>query len=243
MLNVTNSSTIITSSYSKGLTWDLYLRISIASFGIIANLINMSVFLNRKLNDITYKYTLANSITNVVYLGVSLCGVFIYYCNKCPSSQAHLSAVLSIIFTFYLLDCLKFLHILLEIVISIRIYLILINKPQKMSSYKRVLILLVILSFVFFAQELFSFDIERRTNQNGDEVFVTKLSSFGVSTVGDCFFLVQFGVRILFAVFVLSAINILNVIEFRKRFRKGKYFKKYVPNNTTTNIPNNLEGN
>ena len=223
-MNENNSTPriILTNEYLS-LSWDQYIRIAIAFFGILVNVINIIIFLSPKLKDITYVYMLANSITNVLYLALSLSGVFFYYCSNCPSSQSYLSALLSIILTFYVLDCLKLLHTILQVIISIRIYLTLLNKKHKADSYKKILIISVVLSLVFFAQEPFSFKIDTGVNQKGDIVYFTNLSSFGDSTAGDCFFLIQFGIRILLAVFVLTAINILNVIEFRKRFKNGMF--------------------
>lgn len=201
----------------SGLTWDLIVRIVFAFFGILANLVNLAVFLSPKLQDITYKYMLINTVFNLIYLVLSLCSVFYYYCSTCASSQTYAAAVFSLLLTFYLLDCLKLLHVLIQITISMRIYFILINKNTTIisTSYKLVTFIIICISLVFFLQEPFSFYI---ANFNNTGSYYIDTNSFGNSITGKALILAQFAIRILLAVFVLSGINALNVIEFKKRY-------------------------
>ena len=226
-MNATNSTTYdtnyIASSYS-GLTWDLWLRVFVAFFGILANLLNIAVLMNRKLKDITYKYMLVNAFANVIYLSLSLSSVFYYYCTICPSSQTYLAGIFSISLTFYVFDSLKLLHVLLEIAISTRIYLILVNNSWfNRISYKLVMFALVLISLVFFLQEPFSYEIvDMGRSLNGMEIYEVNANRFGSSVIGLTMVLVQFSVRIFLAVFVLSFVNVLNVVEFRKRYLDGR---------------------
>lgn len=227
--NQTSSSEIGTlpSSYSN-LTWDLYLRIVVAFLGILANVLNVFVFLDARLKDIAYKYMLADSICNIIYLGLSLSSVFFYYCSGCPSSQTYLAAILSIAITNYLLDCLKLMHVLLEVIMSFRIYFILVNKSFERVSYKLVLIMLSTISLGFFVQEPFSFEIFDMGNLNGIELYSIKANRFGSSTIEDVLVLFQFGTRVFLAVIVLSIVNVFNVVEFKKRFGKNRSYNRRV---------------
>ena len=218
----------ILSSYS-GLTWDLYTRMVFAILCILTNIINICVFLNPKLKDITYKYMLINSITNVIYMALSCSSVLFYYCNECPSSQTYLSALFSIIFTFYIFDCLKLFHIIIQIIISMRIYLILLNNTHKANSYKRILTISATLTMAFFIQEPFSFEIFTRRNQFDSIVFHIRANEFGKSVLGRSLVIAQFSTRIFLAVFVLGFINILSVIEFRKRFNHRNHHHQIFP--------------
>lgn len=231
-MNKTNSSspelTFILSTYSDGLTWDLYFRMVAAFFGLIANIINVCVFLNTQLADTTYKYMLANAITNLIYLLLSLISVFVYYCTECPSSQTYFTAYLGNALANYTLDSLKLMHVLLQIAISLRILGILLNRPiVKGISYKFVLVLTIIISVVYFLQEPFSYEIYAVQNQYDEIVYTTRFNQFGNSDLSKYLVLAQFVVRIFLAVFVLSFINTLNLIEFYKRLQnKRSLFKK-----------------
>lgn len=230
-MNETNSSspevTFILSTYS-GLTWDLHVRMVTAFFGFIANIINVCVFLNTQLADTTYKYMLANAITNLIYLLFSLVSVFVYYCTECPSSQTYFTAYLGIALANYTLDSLKLMHVLLQITISLRILGILLNRPiVKGISDKFVLVLLTIISVVYFLQEPFSYEIYAVKNQYDEIVYTTRFNQLGNSDLSKYIVLAQFVVRIFLAVFVLSFINTLNLIEFYKRLQnKRSLFKR-----------------
>lgn len=226
-MNQTNSSdNIFVTDNMSSLTWDLYIRMVVAIFGILANIINVFVFLNSELKHITYKYMLANAINNIVYLSLSFASVLFYYCLRCPSSHTYVAAIMSIAFAYYFLDCLKLMHVLLQITISLRILFILLNKSLiRRTSYPFVLVLLTIVSMVFFVQEPFSVEIYTRVNQNGRVIYSTRNNRFGNSDVSKYLVLVQFAIRVLFAVVVLSFINILNVFEFKKRMHgKNRLF-------------------
>lgn len=200
-----------------GLTWSQHLRLIFAGLGIITNLVNILVFFSSKLQDITYKYMLATSANNFLFLCTHFAIVFLNLCDNCPSSSSYMSGVLTIALGYYLQNCLAVLRMLLEITISIRIYLILQNKTFDRISYRLVLLILTATALVFYIQQPFSY-IVVASNKAGTS-YSTKPNNFGDSSFAKWLIVGQFSVRIILTLFVLSAINIITVFEFRKRFR------------------------
>lgn len=217
--NNTISSTILNtpSSYSY-LAWDLIIKLVVLAIGILTNMVNISVFLNSKLKDIGYKYMLANSSTNLTYLAISFAGVFTYNCAYCPSSQTYTAGIFSIYFIFYVSSCLALFRILVEIAISVRIYLILINRNFDRLNYKQILLTLFLISMVYYFQQPFIYDIiELNSWRNAQIVYSIRVNQLGNSSLFKNSVLVQFSVRIFLAVILLTTINILTVIAFHRK--------------------------
>lgn len=217
--NNTISSTILNfpSSYSY-LAWDLILRLIVLAIGILTNIVNISVFLNSKLKDISYKYMLVNSSTNLAYLAISLAGVFTYNCTYCPSSQTYPAGIFSIYFIFYVSSCLAIFRILVEIAISVRTFLILINRNFNRLNYKQILLTLFIISMAYYFQQPFIYDVIDIW-RNGQLFYSIRVNQLGNSSFFKNLVLVQFSVRIFLAVIVLTVINILNVIAFHRKLK------------------------
>lgn len=217
-LIIDNSSNINNSPSSYGnLTWSLYLRLVFAALGILANLVNIIVFMNSRLQDVAYKYMLATSATNFVFLSIHFAIVFLNSCIHCPSSESYTAAILSILLGFYLQNCMAVLRLFFEIMISLRIYFILLNKSFERVSYKIILLLLAILSLVYYIQQPFSYTIAYSKKWDNTISYSVKATSFGNSAAAKWLMVSQFSVRIFLTMIVLCLINILSVIEFRRR--------------------------
>lgn len=228
---IANNNTIpmsnVPSSFSY-LAWHLIFKLAVLAIGIITKLVNIFVFLNPKLKDITYKYMLVNSITNLIYLVISFAGVFTYNCTYCPSSQTYPAVIFSIYLIFYVSSCLAIFRILVETAISVRTYLILINRNFNRLNYKQILLTLFIISMVYYFRQPFIYYII----ESNDQLVYASVNQFGNSSFFKSLVLVQFILRIFLAVILLTTINILNVIVFNRRLKSRLLMTKRKQLNT-----------
>lgn len=211
-----NESLCSTSDSNSSLTWNLYIQLVAACFSIIANILSVGILLDSRLKDTIYKYMLANSITNIIYLSISLPAIFFFFCFECPPSHTYLGAIFSIWLVSFFFNSLKLMHVLIEIAIGMHIYLMLINKRLDMVSYKLVLFVLVVISLAVFIPLPLSYQIVQQC-----DIYLIQYNVFGYSLAGFIIVVTQFGIRAICAVVILGIVNILNLIEFRKRFKIG----------------------
>lgn len=239
-MNQTNNTTDY-KNYPSLFTWTSHLRAILCTFGILTNILNMTVFLNTKLKDPSYKYMLAKSISNVVYLTIAFSVLFFVYCSDCSSSRSYMAAFYSIGSYLFLASSLQLFRVSIEVFLSLQIYLTLANRNRSLSnnnnklSRKSILAMLFILSLLVYSQQYFAYVIvESHDPDDGLVVYRVKLSEFGRSTVGKTLAITATSLRLFLAIIVLTILNILNVIEFRKRFanRKvgGMFRMKITPN-------------
>lgn len=218
-MNQTNSSSI---SKFSGLTWPLYARLVVACCGIVTNAINIWVFLNPKLKDLSYNYMLISSVTNFFYLCISLMTVFFTFCINCQSSTAYLSTIYSIGFTFYFSSSLAFFRITIEVVLSLNTYCTLTNRNWlNKIPYKRIVFVLFAFALLIYGQQRFSYSIVQIKGPTG-YAYSTQNSVFGDSDIGKFWAIGQSCVRLILAVFVITTLNVLNAIEFRKSSSQKK---------------------
>jgi hypothetical protein len=217
-MNETNSTS--SNSSAMGLKWNLGFRLAVLSFGLVTNTINVLAFLSPKLKDTCYKYMLATTLNNLIYLIINVMGILFYYCLNCSSSQTYFAAIYSITASLYLSDCTSVMRILLDVTISLRTYFILINKNLEWLSYKLVLVILMCISLLYYAQIPFSY-----SPSTVDFVtYSVQSTSFGSSTLNRWLIIGQYIVRMALAVVVLSIVNVLNLIQFRRRYQKRGIF-------------------
>ena len=60
--------------------------------GVLFNLLNSFVFMNSQMKDISFKYMLAISISDVIYLACNAY-VFVTYCNDCLINKTYLTQI------------------------------------------------------------------------------------------------------------------------------------------------------
>lgn len=197
--------------------WSLYLRLIFAGLGIFSNLVNVLVFMNSRLQDVAYKYMMATSGVNFLFLSIHFVIVMLNLCIDCKSGTTYASALVSILLGYYLQNCLAVMRLFLEIMISLRIYFILLNKTFERVSYKIIILLLMVVSLVYYIQQPFSYMICQKKLADNSIAYGVQTTSFGNSALAKWLIVGQFSVRILLTMVVLSVINILSVIEFRGR--------------------------
>jgi len=189
----------------------------VSIFSIISNLFNIFVFLHPKMKDISFKYMLALSCSNLLYVSVGLYGS-ILYCETCSISKTYGTQLFKIIIEYFLASCFGLFSILIEIVISIHRYYVLENKhnSNKFLAFKYVVPVLFATTVFIYMPVLFSYEVVPIENEN---YFMKQKTQFGKSFVGKSIPIVQSIIRIILSSIVLLVLNIGNLIQFRKRFQ------------------------
>lgn len=204
-------------SLEYGFAWQDYVSMVITSFGIVTNIVNIFVFMSSQLKDLTYKYMLAKSIINCVYLLLSFLNVFFIYCSYCPVTFSYLSNLYAIWISFYIIGCLGIARILIEIALSLRIMFILKNRTWLNGvSHQIIIVGIVVFSLGFFAYKPFGFLIQYIPEFN---IYYLVYTNFGQSRTNSLLSIIQQTFRIILGVGVVTIINIINLVRFRKRFK------------------------
>lgn len=198
----------------------------ICVFGVIANILNIAVFLNPKMKDPTFKYMLAISISNFFYAAL-LCYGFIIYCDECELNKSYGTQVFKIIANNYVSSSLAIFSNLVEIYLSMQRYFILTNKNSLQNiSYKLVLLIIFLISSLYYINVLFCYDIIKYEFVYQDRVLVTSystaLSDYSRSDFGKIITVAFVMFRIILSTVVLLTINIINLYHFRKRFKQKR---------------------
>ena len=228
-MNSSNSTSIGSgSSDSSSITWDLYVITCLCTFGVIANLINIAVFLNPKLKDQTYRYMMMNSISELLYLffnGLSI----VFLCG--PSCDANYNSLLGQIFSIYLFGflpgALVIFNILIEIYLSFQRLMILSNR----SFLKKVPVLLVLfvlftISFIYNIPNLISQRIAAvPTSAPGVYTYMAMTTDFGYSNLASVLKQIMKYLRIFLTLGVLLVLNILTAYKSRQHFMKKSQMK------------------
>ena len=94
--------------------WGYLLLPAICIFGFLNNLINIIVFLNSKMKDISFKYLLAISISDLLYL-FSLSYLFISQCVDCPLHNTYFTHLYDFILFHYFAPSLAIFCIFTEL--------------------------------------------------------------------------------------------------------------------------------
>lgn len=227
-LSALNSSEPLNQYGFAGFTWQTYCSLVICLFGVLTNLINISVFSNSKLKDPSYSYLLAKSLIDFIYLSLAFVNQIVNYCFECAWSQTYWANLYGLAIGVYLMPCLVIFRLLIENIVSVYIYLILSNRVRLINrvSYKLAIFLSFTFSVLFYAQRPFSVYIA----SNDDHlVYFYKYTDFGLSRAYRVISIIQSLVRISLAVILLTIVNILNSIRFNKRFKSGVIRAVFIP--------------
>jgi hypothetical protein len=209
--------------------WGYLVLPSLAIFGFLTNLINIIVLLNPKMKDISFKYLLAISISDLSYL--FLCSyAFVYICPDCPLGNTYFTQIAVIYSSNYLTSVLAIFNIFLAIYLSLIRYSILKNKKyfQSLNIYL-VIASLFFISLIYYSPVLFFSKIipiiQQNINnnitviENNDYIeYKVIKTSVGASLYGKVTPIILSVIRLILAILIETSINIMNVIEFRKRY-------------------------
>ena len=190
-------------------------------FGAISNAICVAVFLSPKLKDVSFKYMLAHSISDLIYMGSLTFQFLINY--PLDNIRLHLAVHLYniILYTFFT-SILAIFSILVEIWISFQRYFM-IKKIKYFAniSYTKGISTLTFISFVYyflsaFIYKIVSIDVYDYSTKTNKTFFILEKTYFAQSAAGKILFIFLEILRIFFNSILLSIINVLFMVEFKK---------------------------
>ncbi len=203
-----------------------YLSISrtvLCLFSTITNGICIAVFLSPKLKDVSFKYMLAQSISDFIYsFSLSFQILYFFPIDKVRFSLA--SQLYSIAIFSIVTSALAIFYILIAIWISLQRYLLFKNKKLLENiSYRKIISFLLLLSFFYYFPAIFQnriVIINNNSTQSNDTFFSTEETDFAKSSMGKILYIFLEGLRIFLNSMLLPFINVLTMIESKKRLRK-----------------------
>ncbi len=202
--------------------WSLLIQPFICTVGVIANGLNIAVFLNPKMKDVTFKYMLAISISDCIYLGL-LSYVSFLSCSDCLFTKNYATAFYAIFIDDYLTSCLGIFALFIDITLSVQRFFILKNKYfcQKLS-YKLTISILLLIALLYYLPVTFFKNIVEIENTNSTNCteYAAVLNKLGQTSFGNLTPVVITSFRIFLGTVVLTSINLVNAYEFKKRMEK-----------------------
>lgn len=218
MNNTTISSFQESLSVFSGLSWQGILRVAINSFGIVTNGFNLIVFANRKLKSPCYQLMLVKSISSLLYNIFGVVSEFVSYCSNCQLKMFYLSTLYTYSISSYFTTCLAMFRISIEIALSIHTFCLLKNKCWTRIRWT----ILICASLAIFNCGLQSIRLwaNRIVPLSGSmKLFLVIPTSVALSNSYRIFICVHLSLRVFLAVVLLTTLNIMNMIEFKKRFK------------------------
>ena len=197
-------------------------------FSVTTNLLSIFVFLHSKMKDPTFKYMLLISISNCLYAGL-LSYSYVVYCNECSLNKSYVTLVFKIFIEYFFTSCLAMFSIFVEIVISIHRYFVLKNNNRFASHapLRWIVPIFFLISVALYFPVIFTYEIKLNEikNHSGSTTYMKVKTDFGQTALGKWMPIMQSLLRIFLSTIVLSLVNIVNIIEFRKRFKKKLQLK------------------
>lgn len=183
-------------------------------FGSIANIVNISVFLNKNLKDSVYKYMLAISFIDFVYITLIGCEIAYRCGSSCDYRFNYYSIQLyELIIVDYFTSCLALTNILVELYLSVdRLFLLSNSKFLHKKPVKLIIPIFLIISLCFYMPTLFLKKIIKISGK-----YYTTFTNFGKSKMGKLVPGILSGVRLFLAIIFLSFINTITFVKFRNR--------------------------
>ena len=150
----------------------------------------------------------------------------VLFCEDCSLNKTYGSQLYRIFIYYYLTSSLAIFSHFCEVFVSLHRYFILKNiKYLEIISFKFIIIILVFLSLVIYLPELFSYKIQLVETYLNETILIdleykTIDTSFGISKFCNILLTVISLFRIFISTILLSLINIGNVYQFNKRYKK-----------------------
>ncbi len=96
----------MTYSFDWATRWGYLIIPAICIFGFLTNLTNIAVLLNPKMKDISFKYILATSISDLIYYDLILESYsFFVLCTDCPLHNTYFTQFYDFIVFHYIIPC------------------------------------------------------------------------------------------------------------------------------------------
>lgn len=215
-MNQTNSTDQTT--YYDGIIfdWTNYVRMSLSFFGVVTNSINIWVFMGSGLKEASYRFMLAKSVANLLYLAIALVNEMLINCVNCLFIMNYGIALYTIVISSFLLNSLSFFRTMIDLLIVIHVFCILANKDWTTKlAYRWIILIMIAVTSAYNLFKPFFFWIYQVPNSSQVFVYVTP---FGVSQVSRILMVTQSFIKIVLTSFVYPLINIKNIFLFRQRY-------------------------
>jgi hypothetical protein len=226
-----------------------YVFFFVSLFGSILQLTNIIILCSIKWTCSSYKYMLANSINNFLYLigsvifNIAWCG---FTCDYMTEDFIYI--IYKYVIVDYLTSCMAIFNILIQIYLTIqRLFLVLNRKFTYQLNTIYVFAILIFISLLFYSPMLFIQQVNITegsnfsNNTNKTISYSIVPSDLGKTIFGKTMLVVMPVLRIGLATIVLPVLNIIKLIFFRKYFqRKHMVLKSDISNIQTGKIFQNL---
>jgi hypothetical protein len=228
-------STMASSIPLSGFTWPTLSRAIVTSFSALTSFMNIAVFVHPKLKDVSYKYMLIISLSNFIYSLFQLAGTIFTTCLTCATANTYLTAFFNIYFGLFSSSFLALFRITVQCTVAFNTYCILTNRNWlSRISYKLILPILFIISAALYTFQPIGITIGSFVSINGNTQYIPLPNSFFLSDFYSNMLIALNVLRLALIVFVVTTLNVLNVIEFRKRY-KTRIFAISKTNNNNAN--------
>ena len=218
----------------SGYEWSSYVKLSIHIFGVLTNLVNISVFLNAKLRDTSYRLMMCKSIANLIYLSISIESEILNACYNCSFSYDYFTNFNMIVVAIFGLSSLAVFRILIDLALSVYTLCILVNRPWPgKHTYLFVLLCLLVFSLLYNSHKLFMFTVIQLTYKPGYYFFA--YTDFGRSELNQILLVGLTFVRIFISIVCVTAVNLVNVLKFNKRFKSRVFNVKTLQTSNSNN--------
>ena len=166
LMNLSSISLSNTTTASENIffmPWILEMVPIICILGVITNLTNIIVFLNPLLHDRTFKYMLANSISDLIYLSFFITDFYFLgeFCTKeCPITGTFAAQMFFFLVDDYFSSVCAFFCLLVDIVLSLERLFLVKNKPYLTQISQAIVIpvcIVISLGKFFSSWQIFTF--------------------------------------------------------------------------------------
>lgn len=197
-------------------------------FGTCTNTINIFVFLNKKLKDPSYKYTLSLAVINYLHLWSGVFRMFIGCGPLCANYRATIYGQIYLLaIDEYFTNALSFYAALTEIFLTLQTLLLIMNKPVLHAiPAKYVVGAFGIISAVIYIPILLIKSINKITALDGTDTYSLVVNEFGKTPFGKAIPTVLSLIRIFLAIVVLFSLNVFTVFTFKNYLRKKNILTK-----------------
>jgi hypothetical protein len=209
--------------------WMSIINCLICIIGVFTNIINIIVFMDKKLKDPSYKYMLLLAINNTIYLFMLVFIVFIKCGTVCDVQFAHFYSTNFYVFYFldYFTSCLAINGILIELILSLQRLCLSFQAMKSRflklfhESFETFALVLFLFSFFYYAPILFLKKIVPfKTNNSSIVHYRLEETELGKSVYGKVVLITLSIIRLCLATVVLLAINLLTTCKFNRYMTK-----------------------
>jgi hypothetical protein len=208
------------------------------SMGVCTSIINIIVFLNKKLRVNTiFKVLTVMSIADFFYLGLShIKYISKLYCAsndmfKCLSKMKQIDHIFYLIVDQYITSCLAIFNIMIEIYLTIDRLLMVCNSHWLKKIKTKIMIEVIGGIAIFYYLPVFflwtvveEVYIVQETGQIAS-IYSQLPSPFGDSAAGKSIPITLSFIRVFNVTIVLLTLNVINIIKFRSYFAKKSNIK------------------